>query len=30
MQVVMKEITSLNEYENNPRKNDEAIEAVAN
>jgi DNA modification methylase len=30
MQVVMKKITSLLEYDNNPRHNEEAIEAVAN
>jgi DNA modification methylase len=30
MQVVMKKITSLLEYDNNPRNNEEAIEAVAN
>jgi len=30
MQVVMKIITSLKEYDNNPRCNDEAVEAVAN
>ena len=30
MQVVMKKISSLLEYDNNPRHNEEAIEAVAN
>ena len=30
MQVVMKKITSLLEYDNNPRHNEEAVEAVAN
>jgi len=30
MQVVMKTITSLKKYDNNPRCNDEAVEAVAN
>jgi DNA modification methylase len=30
MQVVMKKITSLLEYDNNPRHNEEAIQAVAN
>jgi DNA modification methylase len=30
MQVVMKKITSLLEYDNNPRHNEEAIESVAN
>ncbi|MFH5881209.1 DNA modification methylase [Liberiplasma polymorphum] len=30
MKIVMKKVTQLNEYENNPRNNEEAIEAVAN
>jgi DNA modification methylase len=30
MNLVMKKVTQLNEYENNPRNNDAAIEAVAN
>ncbi len=30
MRIVLKEITKLKEYENNPRNNDEAVEAVAN
>jgi DNA modification methylase len=30
MKIVMKKVTQLNEYENNPRHNEEAIEAVAN
>ena len=29
MQIVEKKITELKEYENNPRNNDEAVEAVA-
>lgn len=30
MKIVLKKVTQLNEYENNPRNNEEAIEAVAN
>ncbi len=30
MKIVLRKITELNEYENNPRNNDEAVEAVAN
>ena len=30
LKIVMKPIAELKEYENNPRKNDEAVEAVAN
>lgn len=30
MKIVMKKVNQLNEYENNPRHNEEAIEAVAN
>lgn len=30
MQIVMKKISELKEYENNPRNNEEAVEAVAN
>jgi len=30
MKIVMKKVTQLNEYENNPRNNEAAIEAVAN
>ena len=30
MRIVLKEIKKLKEYENNPRNNDEAVEAVAN
>lgn len=30
LQIVYKNISELNPYENNPRLNDEAVEAVAN
>lgn len=30
MEIIMKKVSDLKEYKNNPRKNDQAINAVAN